>query len=145
MGLLMRGDAKLVSNLQQRTEMPHGVEIDMFTIAVARRNDLEELAAANRAACENLHAMLRMHSEMLTEALQRVEGAARSANDGDEAKAELARTICDRALSELKARTEKAFRAQNDAMADIDKLASQQVTMIQHVLKTFQQYDRTSA
>lgn len=104
-------------------------------IMAVRRDDLDALLAANKAAGERLQAMVRQQRELLGEALQRMKESGIIPEGDRDTTADLARKIWNEASIELKAYTERAFSAQIDAMVGIGKRAGERVFEIRNLIK----------
>lgn len=104
-------------------------------IMAVRRDDLDALLAANKAAGERLQAMVRQQRELLGEALQRMKESGIGAEGDRETTTDIARKIWNEASIELKAYTERAFSAQIDAMVGIGKRAGERVFEIRDLIK----------
>ncbi len=104
--------------------------VDMTAIVDARRKDIEALTKVNQAAYESMQAMVRKQSEMLAQAMQGAQEAARQAasSAGDPAKqTELARKAYERAVADTKELAEIARKSQAEALAIVSQRANQQV------------------
>jgi phasin family protein len=112
--------------------------IDMAAIVEARRKDIESLAEANKAAFESMQALARKQSEMMSEAMQDMQNAAKSGTGGlaDPSKqAELVRKGFEKTLAGMKELAEMARHAQSDAMAHITQRATQQMQDIKALMQ----------
>lgn len=114
--------------------------IDMSSIVDARRKDIEALVQANKAAYEAMQALARKQTEMLTQAMQGIQEAAKGAAGGvglaDPAKqAELARKAYTKALADMKDLADIARKSQTDAMASITKRATEHMQEIRKMMQ----------
>ena len=106
--------------------------IDMAAIVEARRKDIESLVAANTAAFESMQAMARKQTEMLTEAMQDMQRAAKGIAGGKGAadmgsQGEAVRKGFEKTLANMKELADMARHAQTDAMARITERATHQM------------------
>ena len=104
--------------------------VDMTAIVDARRKDIEALTKVNQAAYESMQAMARKQSEMLAQAMQGAQEAAKQAASGagDPAKqTELARKAYEKAVADTKELAEIARKSQAEALAIVSQRATQQV------------------
>ena len=104
--------------------------VDMTAIVDARRKDVEALTQVNQAAYESMQAMARKQADMLAQAMQGAQDAARQAASGagDPAKqTELARKAYEKAVTDMKELAEIARKSQADALAIVSQRANQQV------------------
>ena len=119
-----------VTKMMEQFKLPG---IDMTAIVEARRKDIEALVEANKAAFESMQALARKQTEMLTEAMQGMQEAAKGFTGGsavaaDPAKqAEGARRGFEKTLAGMKELAEMVRAAQSDAMAHITQRATQQM------------------
>jgi hypothetical protein len=103
--------------------------IDMSAFVAARRQDVDALTAANKAAYEALQDLGRAQAEMLTHAMKGVqdsaEGMVREGFKGvDPTKqAEAARVAWQKMLADIKELAELARKSQAQAMAGLTDLA----------------------
>lgn len=114
--------------------------VDMSAIVEARRKDVEALVEANKSAYASMQALALKQSEMLTQAMQDIQEAAKSAASGnglmDPAKqAEAARVACQKALADMQELAEFARKSQADAMAGIAARASEHMKEFQSLMK----------
>jgi len=119
-----------VTKMMEQFKLPG---VDMAAIVEARRKDIEALVEANKAAFESMQALARKQTEMLTEAMQGMQEAAKGFTGGsavaaDPAKqAEGARRGFEKTLAGMKELAEMVRAAQSDAMAHITQRATQQM------------------
>jgi len=118
-----------VTKMMEQFKLPG---IDMTAIVEARRKDIEALVEANKAAFESMQALARKQTEMLTEAMQGMQEAAKGFTAGsavaDSAKqAEGVRKGFEKTLAGMKELAEMARAAQSDAMAHVTQRATQQM------------------
>jgi phasin family protein len=112
--------------------------IDMSAIVEARRKDIESLAEANKAAFESMQALVRKQTEMMSEAMQDMQNAAKSGAGGvaDPTKqAELVRKGFEKTLAGMQELAEMARHAQSDAMANITQRATKQMQDIKALMQ----------
>jgi phasin family protein len=102
--------------------------VDMSSLVDARRKDIEALVEANKAVYEGMQALALRQADMLKQAVQGIQDAAKSATSavGDPVKqAELARNAMLKALSDTKDLAEIVRSSQADAMARITERSTQ--------------------
>ncbi|MDR3455466.1 MAG: phasin family protein [Rhodoferax sp.] len=114
--------------------------VDMSAIVEARREDIEALVEANKAAYESMQALARKQGEMLTQAMQGIQDAVKGAVGGagfaDPAKqAELARKACEKALADMKELAEMARNSQADTLAHITQRASKHAEALKKLMQ----------
>ncbi len=105
--------------------------VDMAAIVEARRKDIEALMAANAASFESMQALARKQTEMLSEAMQGMQDAAKSFAGGGTADAgkqgEVVRKGFEKTLANMKELAEMTRHAQTDAMTRITQRATHQM------------------
>ena len=102
--------------------------VDMSSLMDARRKDIEALVQANKAVYEGMQALALRQADMLKQAIQGIQDAARSATTavGDPVKqAELARNAMLKVFSDTKDLAEIVRSSQADAMARITERSTQ--------------------
>lgn len=114
--------------------------VDMSAIVEARRKDIEALVEANQAAYASMQALARKQTEMLTQAMQSIQDAAKGVAGGvglgDPAKqAELARNAYQKALADMRDLAEIARKSQADAMARITARGTEQMQEIRKMMQ----------
>jgi phasin family protein len=114
--------------------------VDMSSIIDARRKDIEALVEANKAAYEAMQALARKQTDMLTQAMQGIQEAAKGmANGGvgvaEPAKqAEVARNACQKVLADMKDLAEMARKSQADTVASMTRRATQNMQEIKQMM-----------
>ena len=112
--------------------------VDMSAIVDARRKDIEALVAANSAALEAMQALARKQTEMMTQAVQGMQAAAKSAagSVGDPAKqTEAVRKAFEKTLADMKELAEMARRSQADAMAHLTNRGNEHLQEIKKLMQ----------
>ena len=105
--------------------------VDMSPVIDARRADIEALVEANKAAYESMQSLARAQADMLTQAMQGMQQAAKGMASGgvgavDPSKqAEVARKACEKVLADMKDLAEMARKSQADAVASMTQRATQ--------------------
>lgn len=108
--------------------------VDLASVVESRRKDIDALVAANRAALETAQALAQKQTEMLMQAMQAIQQAARDAAGGDVTKiSESARAAVEKAIGDMKELAQIAQSAQTDAMAALTKRATEQLAEIRDV------------
>ncbi|MEO5733563.1 MAG: phasin family protein [Rubrivivax sp.] len=118
-----------VSAMMAQFKMPG---VDMSAIVEARRKDIEALMAANAETFESMQAVARKQTEILSEAMQGMQDAARSvagggAVDAAGKQAEVVRKGFEKTLADMKELADMTRDAQSDAMALITQCATRQM------------------
>lgn len=125
-----------VTKMMEQFKMPG---IDMTAIMQAQRKGIESLVEANKAAFESMQALAKRQTEMMTEAMQDMQNAAKNGVGGmtDPTKqAELVRKGFEKTLAGMKELAEMARQAQSDAVARITQSASDGVQNIKAMAKS---------
>lgn len=118
-----------VTAMMAKFEMPG---IDMAAIVEARRKDIQALVDANTASFASMQALAGKQTEMLSQAMQGMQDAAKSlVSGGGPADAgqqsEVVRKGFEKTLANMKELAEMAQNAQSEAMAKITQRASSQM------------------
>ena len=125
-----------VTKMMEQFKMPG---IDMTAIVQAQRKGIESLVEANKAAFESMQALAKRQTEMMTEAMQDMQNAAKNGVGGmtDPTKqAELVRKGFEKTLAGMKELAEMARQAQSDAVARITQSATEGVQNIKAMAKS---------
>jgi len=114
--------------------------VDLTAIVEARRKDIEALATANKATYEAMEAMVKKQTEMLSQAMEGIQDAVRSAATGGgigdpNKQAELARAACQKALADMMELAEIARAAQAEAAARISARANEGMQEIREMMQ----------
>lgn len=123
-----------VTKMFEQFKMPG---IDMSALVAARRKDVEALVEANKAAYESMQAMGRKQTEMLSQAMQGMQDAAKSAAGGglDAGKqTEAIRKAFEKTLADMKELAEMARSSQADAMAHLTQRANEHMEEIKKLM-----------
>lgn len=109
--------------------------IDMAAIVEARRKDIQALVDANTATLESMQALASKQTEMLGQAMQGMQDAAKNfvgvSNPADAGKqGEVIRKGFEKTLANMKELAEMAQHAQSDAMVRIAQRATNQMQEI---------------
>ena len=124
-----------VKKMIEQFKMPG---VDMTAIVDARRKDIEALVAANAAAFEAMQALARKQTEMLKQAMQGMQEAAKDATKsvGDPAKqTEAVRKAFEKTLADMKELAEMARHSQSDALAHITKRGGEHLQEIKKLMQ----------
>lgn len=114
--------------------------VDMSSFIDARRQDIEALVEANKAAYEAMQALGRAQTDMLTQAMQGIQEAAKGMATGgvgvaDPTKqAEVARNACQKVLADMTNLAEMARKSQADAVASMTQRATQNMQEIRQMM-----------
>jgi len=111
--------------------------VDVSTIIESGRKDLEALAEANKAAYQGLQALARKQGEVLTEAMQKIQDAAKHATGmaSDAKTADVAREAYKRTLAHMKEMAEIVRSSNAEAMT---KVADRAIAHLQDLKKMIQ-------
>ena len=106
--------------------------IDMAAIVEARRKDIQALVEANAATLESMQAIANKQTEMLSQAMQGMQDAAKSAvgasGSADMGKqGEVIRKGFEKTLANMKELADMAQHAQSEAMGRITQRATDQM------------------
>lgn len=113
--------------------------IDMAAIVEARRQDIQALVDANTASFEAMQAMASKQTEMLSQAMQGMQDAAKSfvgaGGPADVGKqGEVIRKGFEKTLANMKELADMAQHAQSEAMARITQRATHQMQEIKAIV-----------
>ena len=109
--------------------------VDLASVVESRRKDIDALVAANRVAMETAQALGQKQTEMLMQAMQDIQQAARDAVGGDATKTTAAaRAAVEKAIEDMKELAQIAQSAQTQAMAALSKRAGEQLEEIRGVV-----------
>ena len=113
--------------------------IDMAAIVEARRKDIQALVDANTASFESMQALAKKQTEMLSQAMQGMQDAAKSSvgvsGPADVGKqGEVIRKGFEKTLANMKELAEMAQHAQSEAMARITQRAAHQMQEIKAIV-----------
>ena len=114
--------------------------IDMAAIVEARRKDIQALVDANTASMASMQALASKQTEMLSEAMQGMQDAAKSLVGGGGStdmgkQGEVIRQGFEKTLAHMKELADMAQQAQTEAMAKITQRASSQMEEIKAMVK----------
>ena len=124
-----------VKKMMEQFKMPG---VDMSAIVSARQKDIQALMEANKATYESMQAIARKQTEMLSEAMQGMQQAAKGAAGavGDPAKqGEAVRKAFEKTLADMKELAEMARSSQTDVMALITKRANEHLEEIRQMMQ----------
>jgi phasin family protein len=118
-----------VAKMMEQFKVPG---VDMSAIVEARRKDIEALTEANKAAFEAMQALAARQTDMMTEAFQGMQAAAKGMLGGsgmpDPVKqTEVMRRAFEKTLADMKELADMARQAQADAMARITERVTEQM------------------
>ena len=113
--------------------------VDMAAIVEARRKDIEALVEANTASFAAMQAMAAKQTEMLTEAMQGMQSAAKDMAAGKATadaghQADVVRKGFEKTLANMKELADMARHAQSDAMSRITQRATNQMQDIKTLM-----------
>ena len=109
--------------------------VDMSALVESRRKDIEAIVEANKTAYDSMQALARKQAEMLTQAMQDIQEAAKVGIADPGKQTEVARNACLKALDDMKDLAEIARKSQADAIANITKRANEHVDEIKKMLQ----------
>ena len=111
--------------------------VDLSALAESGRKDMEALVEANKAAYQGLQALARKQAEMLTEAMSKIQQAAKRAagtSPGTKA-ADIAREAYHKTLTDMKELADIVRRSQAEAMT---KVTDRAIEHLQELKKMIQ-------
>ena len=110
--------------------------IDMSAIAEARRKDIQAVVDANKAAYEAMQALAKKQSDMLSQTMQGIQDAAKSAAGGKGLgdQTEVVRNACEKALTDMKELAELARSSQAEMMSHITKRAAEHMEELKSLM-----------
>ena len=115
--------------------------LDMAPIIESRRKDMEALVEANKATYDAMQALARKQTEILSQAMQRIQDSAKAMAVGGAGatapakQTELARDAYQKALADMKELAEMARKSQVDAMAIITQRATQSLEEMKKLMQ----------
>ena len=124
------GNVACVQTMMAQLKVPG---IDMAAIIEARRKDIQVLVEANTASFESMQAIASKQTEMLTQAMQGMQEAAKSLVGGSGLAglgSDVIRQGFEQTLANVKELADMAKNAQSEAMARITQRASHQMQEI---------------
>jgi len=126
-----------VAAMMEKFKMPG---IDMAAIVEARRKDIQALVDANTASMASMQALASKQTEMLSQAMQGMQDAAKSlvgaSGSADMGKqGEVIRKGFEKTLANMKELADMAQQAQTAAMAKITQRATSQMEEIKAMVK----------
>lgn len=109
--------------------------VDINAIAESNRKNMEALVEANRHAYEGMQALARKQAEVLSQAMQGIQGAAGSLQSADATKfAQLAREAYGKALADMTELAQITSKAQSEAIASLTARASEHVLELRQMM-----------
>jgi phasin family protein len=111
--------------------------VDLSALAESGRKDMEALVEANRSAYQGLQALARKQTEMLTEAMNKIQEAAKRAtgtSPGTKA-ADIAREAYHKTLADMKELADIVRRSQAEALT---KVTDRAIEHLQELKKMMQ-------
>lgn len=108
--------------------------VDLAALADSGRKDMEALVEANKAAYQGLQALARKQTEMLTEAMNKIQEAAKRAA-GPTPPADLAREAYHKTLTDMKELADIVRKSQAEALT---KVTDRAIEHLQELKKMIQ-------
>jgi phasin family protein len=124
-----------VKKMIEQFKMPG---VDMTAIVDSSRKDIEALVQANTAPYEAMQSLARKQTEIMTQAMQGMQEAVKTATTtvGDPAKtAEAARAAFEKTLSDMKELADMARQSQAEAMAHLTKRGNEHLQEIKTLMQ----------
>lgn len=109
--------------------------VDMSALVESRKKDIEAIVEANKIAYDSMQALARKQTEMLRQAMQDIQEAAKAGIGDPRKQADVARNACVKALEDMKDLAEIARKSQADTMASITQRANDHVDEIKKMLQ----------
>jgi len=104
--------------------------VDMSALVEMRKKNIEAIVEANKSAYDSMQQLERKQSDMLTQAMQDIQAAAKASPGNPGKQSEVAHAACLKALDDIKDIAEIARESQGDAMASITQRANEHVEEI---------------
>lgn len=122
------------SKILERFKVPG---VDLPALAESGRKDMEALVEANKAAYQGLQALARKQTEMLTEALAKIQDAARHAAGAQPGSrtSDLAREAYHKTLADMKELADIVRKSQAEALT---KVTDRAIEHLQELKKMIQ-------
>jgi phasin family protein len=109
--------------------------VDLSAVLESGRKDMEALVAANKAAYQGLQELARKQSEMLTDAMRKIQEAAKRAAPPESEPTQLARAAFQKTLADMKELADIVRRSQAEAMT---KVTDRAIEHLQELKKLIQ-------
>jgi phasin family protein len=109
--------------------------VDMSALVESRKKDIEAIVEANKIAYDSMQSLARKQTEMLKQAMQDIQEAAKTGIGDPRRQADVARNACVKALEDMKELAEIARKSQADTMAAITQRANDHVDEIKKMLQ----------
>jgi phasin family protein len=109
--------------------------VDMSAFVESRKKDIEAIVDANKIAYDSMQSLARKQTEMLKQAMQDIQEAAKAGIGDPSKQADVARNACVKALEDMKDLAEIARKSQADTMASITQRANDHVDEIKKMLQ----------
>jgi phasin family protein len=119
------------SKIFERFKVPG---VDLAALADSGRKDMEALVEANKAAYQGLQALARKQTEMLTEAMSKIQEAAKRAA-GPTPPSDLAREAYHKTLADMKELADIVRKSQAEALT---KVTDRAIEHLQELKKMIQ-------
>jgi phasin family protein len=121
-----------LTNMLEQFKVPG---VDMSALVESRKKDIEAIVQANKIAYDSMQALARKQTEMLKQAMQDIQEAAKAGIGDPSKQADVARNACVKALEDMKDLAEIARKSQADTMASITQRANDHVDEIKKMLQ----------
>jgi phasin family protein len=109
--------------------------VDLTALAESGRKDMEALVEANKAAYQGLQALARKQTEMLTEAMGKIQAAAQRAAGPGTSASDLAREAYHKTLTDMKELADIVRKSQAEALT---KVTDRAIEHLQELRKMIQ-------
>lgn len=136
----MTKDSNPFGDVTKMIEQFKAPGVDMSAIMEARRKDIEALVQANKVAYEAMQAMAHKQTEMLTQAMQDIQSAVKSAATtkgglpDPKKQTELARDAWKKTLADMKDLADMVRKSQADVMAGLTQRAAQSIEELKKMM-----------
>lgn len=121
-----------LTNMLEQFKVPG---VDMSAFVESRKKDIEAIVDANKIAYDSMQSLARKQTEMLKQAMQDIQEAAKAGIGDPSKQADVARNACVKALEDMKDLAEIARKSQADTMASITQRANDHVDEIKKMLQ----------
>jgi phasin family protein len=119
------------SNVLERFKVPG---VDLAALADSGRKDMEALVEANKAAYQGFQALARKQAEMLTEAMSKIQEAAKRAT-GNAPASDLAREAYHKTLADMKELADIVRKSQAEALTKVTDRAIEHLQELRQMIQ----------
>jgi phasin family protein len=109
--------------------------VDLAALAESGRKDMEALVEANKATYQGLQALARKQTEMLTEAMSKIQDAAQRAAGPDKTPSDLAREAYHKTLTDMKELADIVRKSQAEALTKVTDRAIEHLQELKRMVQ----------